>query len=89
MLALDIIFLNVLDDEAVGDLWMLFVGFGLFVVGTVAFASLVWLPVAVWRSRRTRSLVVSGGPRHVHLDTDVLTSLSLDGQATDICAELS
>ena len=45
MLALDIILLNLLDDEAVGDWWMLFVGFGLFVVGTVAFVSLVWLLV--------------------------------------------
>ena len=44
ILALDIILLNVLD-EAVGDWWTLLVGFGVFVVGTVAVVSLVWLLV--------------------------------------------
>jgi preprotein translocase subunit SecE len=44
ILALDIILLNVLG-EAVGDWWTLLVGFGLYVVGTVAIVSLVWLLV--------------------------------------------
>lgn len=44
ILALDIILLNV-RGEVGGDWWILFVGFGLYLVGTVAIVALVWLLV--------------------------------------------